>query len=97
MGATAAVCVNKESLQATKERLGITDGFMIGLEMSGNFNGFNDLLQNLQPEKLACLAFASGGTIDWDIVIFKMITQKGIYGREVFRTWDKMLICCKAA
>jgi threonine 3-dehydrogenase len=93
MGATATVCVPKESITDAMNRLGMENGFEVGLEMSGSFQAFNDLLQHMQPgARIGLLGILPpGGTIDWDLVIFKMLTIKGIYGREIFRTWDKML------
>ena len=73
--------------------LGMENGFEVGLEMSGSFEALGDLLHHLQPGgRIGLLGILPpGGTIDWDLVIFKMLTIKGIYGREIFRTWDKML------
>jgi len=93
VGASATVFVPKESISDTMQRLGMESGFEVGLEMSGSFPGLSDLLQHLQPGGRVGLLgiLPPGGTIDWDQVIFKMLTIKGIYGREIFRTWDKML------
>ncbi len=93
IGASAVVHVPTESITDAMAQLGMDNGFVIGLEMSGNFDAFNDLLHHLQPGGRVGLLglLPSSGTIDWDLVIFKMLTIKGIYGREIFRTWDKML------
>ena len=93
MGATATVCVPKESITDTMKRLEMQNGFTIGLEMAGNFQTLNALLSHLQPGgKVGLLGILPpGGIINWDLVIFKMLTIKGIYGREIFRTWDKAL------
>lgn len=93
MGASATVCVPNESIGEAMAKLGMENGFSVGLEMSGNFSAFNALLQRLQPGgKIGLLGILPpGGVIDWDLVIFKMLTIKGIYGREIFRTWDKEL------
>ena len=93
LGATATVTIPQQSILDTMKQLKMENGFTVGLEMSGSFEALNDLLHNLQPGghvgQLGILP--PGGTIDWDLVIFKMLTIKGIYGREIFRTWDKML------
>ena len=93
MGATRAVNVAKESLQETMKALNIQEGFPVGLEMSGAKEGLNCLLENVENGgKIALLGLLPSGTaIDWDLVIFKMLTIKGIYGREIFATWDKMV------
>lgn len=93
MGATCGIGVPQQSIDDAMQTLGMECGFGVGLEMSGNFDGFNDLLKHLEPGGQVGLLgiLPPGGTIDWDLVIFKMLTIKGIYGREIFRTWDKML------
>ncbi|WP_330926728.1 L-threonine 3-dehydrogenase [Candidatus Sororendozoicomonas aggregata] len=91
-GATAAINVAKESLNEVMKRLGMVEGFDIGLEMSGNGRAFQQMLENLNHGgKLALLGIpASDITIDWNQVIFKGLVIKGIYGREMFETWYKM-------
>ena len=73
------------------EQLGIFEGFDVGLEMSGSpqaFSGMLDLMIN--GGHIAMLAIMpSGSGIDWDMVVFKGLTIKGIYGREIFETWYK--------
>lgn len=92
MGATKAVNVSTTSLQETMKSLGL-NGFTIGLEMAGNPQALNTMLENVQHGgKIALLGILPPGTIiDWDLVIFKMLTLKGIYGREIFATWYKMV------
>jgi threonine 3-dehydrogenase len=92
MGATCAVNISKLSLKDEMSRLGINFGFTVGLEMSGNPLALNTLLETAQNgAKIALLGILPLGTvIDWDLVIFKMLTIKGIYGREIFGTWFKM-------
>lgn len=92
MGATKTVNIAKESLAEETKKLGIEYGYTVGLEMSGHPSGLNSLLQNMQHGgKVALLGILPPGTlIDWDLVIFKMLTIKGIYGREIFSTWYKM-------
>jgi threonine 3-dehydrogenase len=70
----------------------IREGFDIGLEMSGNPQAFNDMLRHMyHGGHVALLGILPSDTrIDWDQVIFKGVTIKGIYGREMFETWYKM-------
>lgn len=92
MGATTAVNISNTSLKDVMESLGIEYGFTVGLEMSGHPQGLATLLEKTQHGgKIALLGILPPGTsIDWDLVIFKMLTIKGIYGREIFSTWYKM-------
>jgi len=93
MGVTRAVNVREQSLEevAFKE-LGMQEGFDIGLEMSGNALAFKDMLRLMNHNgKVALLGIPSTDTqIDWNDIIFKGLTIKGIYGREMFETWYKM-------
>ncbi|WP_068469195.1 L-threonine 3-dehydrogenase [Candidatus Protochlamydia phocaeensis] len=93
MGATQAVNIQKESLDAVMKSIGLEYGFTVGLEMSGHPNGLSTLLEKVQHGgKIALLGILPPQTtIDWDLVIFKMLTLKGIYGREIFSTWYKMV------
>ena len=84
--------VSKEKItKGMMEKLGIFEGFDVGLEMSGSpqaFSGMLDLMIN--GGHIAMLAIMpSGSGIDWDMVVFKGLTIKGIYGREIFETWYK--------
>lgn len=92
LGATRTVNVTKESLDDVMNELGIHHGFTVGLEMSGHPNGLNTLLEKAQHgAKIALLGILPPNTlIDWNLVIFKMLEIKGIYGREIFSTWYKM-------
>lgn len=92
LGATTTVNITKEKLSDVMKRLDITEGFTVGLEMSGNGDAFKTLLESLMPGgKVGLLGILPlGVTIDWDLVIFKMLEIKGIYGREIFSTWHKM-------
>lgn len=92
MGIVDTVNVAKESLKKKMKDVGIQHGFTVGLEMSGHPRGFNNLLEEVRHGgKIALLGILPPGTtIDWDLVIFKMLTIKGIYGREIFSTWYKM-------
>jgi len=92
LGATRVVNVAEEKLDDVKAELGMTEGFDVGLEMSGHPNGLNDMLEHSSNgAKIALLGiFPENVAIDWDKVIFKGLILKGIYGREMFETWYKM-------
>ncbi|MVN88032.1 L-threonine 3-dehydrogenase [Deinococcus sp. HMF7620] len=92
MGVTRAVNVGQEDLKAVMTDLGMTEGFDVGLEMSGSGPAFAQMVQVMNNGgKIALLGIPSGRVdIDWNAVIFKMLTIKGIYGREMFETWYKM-------
>jgi threonine 3-dehydrogenase len=94
MGASRAINVSpgRDSLEATMQGLGMQEGFDVGLEMSGNPQALRDLLRTMHHGgSVAMLGIPPGETaIDWNEVIFKGLTLKGIYGREMFETWYKM-------
>src|SRR5579883_603839 len=92
MGATRAINVQRESLDQTMKDLGMQEGFDVGLEMSGNAAAFRDMLRTMHHGgSVAILGIPPDETaIDWNQVIFKGLTLKGIYGREMFETWYKM-------
>ncbi|MFA0810596.1 L-threonine 3-dehydrogenase [Microbulbifer epialgicus] len=92
MGATRAVNVAKESLSDVTTELGMSEGFDVGLEMSGVPAAFCDMLSAMNHGgKVAMLGIPAGEmAIDWSQVIFKGLIIKGIYGREMFETWYKM-------
>ena len=94
MGATRTVDVRNEKLADVQRELGMSEGFDVGLEMSGNPDGFRDLLKNMcHGGKVAILGIPAGEmAIDWSLVIFNMLTLKGIYGREMYETWYKMSV-----
>ncbi|MEN8721026.1 MAG: L-threonine 3-dehydrogenase [Oceanococcaceae bacterium] len=94
MGASRAVDARQESLPAVQKALGMSEGFDVGLEMSGNPQAFRDLLANMcHGGKVAMLGIPSEEVaIDWNTVIFNMLTIKGIYGREMYETWYKMSV-----
>ncbi|NIP86874.1 MAG: L-threonine 3-dehydrogenase, partial [Planctomycetales bacterium] len=94
MGATVAVDVRHEKIADVQRQLGMTEGFDVGLEMSGSEDAFTDLLDNMcHGGKVAILGIPSRPmAIDWNIVIFNMLTIKGIYGREMYETWYKMTV-----
>src|SRR5581483_4947507 len=94
MGATLAVNPKTTTLADVQRQLGMTEGFDVGLEMSGNPAAFRDMLANLcHGAKIAMLGIPSGEmAIEWKQVIFNMLTIKGIYGREMYETWYKMTV-----
>ncbi len=93
LGATRAVNVTREDTAKVMGELGMTEGFDIGLEMSGNPQAFQTMLKIMQDGgKVALLGIPPPDTaIDWNQVIFKGLEIKGIYGREMFETWYKMV------
>jgi threonine 3-dehydrogenase len=92
---TDAVTVNvsKEDLRSVMDRLRMQEGFDIGLEMSGAPAAFEQMTNHLiMGGKIAMLGIPSGKMpVDWNAIIFKALTIKGIYGREMFETWYKMI------
>jgi threonine 3-dehydrogenase len=93
MGVTRAVNTQQISLADTMKELGMKEGFDVGLEMSGHPAAFNDLLSVMNyGGYVALLGLLPQQTlINWDHVIFKGLILKGIYGREMFETWYKMI------
>jgi threonine 3-dehydrogenase len=94
MGATLAADVRQQTLREVQARLGMKEGFDVGLEMSGNPAAFRDMLANMaHGGKVAILGIPEKEiAIDWNTVIFNMLTLKGIYGREMYETWYKMTV-----
>ena len=92
LGATRTVNVTTETIEDTMKSLGMTNGFDVGLEMSGQSSALNNILQSMyNGGKIALLGLLSPSTqINWDDIIFKGLIVKGIYGREMFETWYKM-------
>jgi threonine 3-dehydrogenase len=94
MGATRAVNVKQTKLKDVQQELGMKEGFDVGLEMSGNPAAFRDMIDNMcHGGKIAMLGIPSEPiAIDWNKVVFNMLTIKGIYGREMYETWYKMTV-----
>lgn len=94
LGATRTVDVRSEELPAVQAELGMTEGFDVGLEMSGNPSAFRSMLENMaHGGKIAMLGIPTQSmAIDWNQVVFNMLTLKGIYGREMYETWYKMTV-----
>ena len=94
MGVTVALNVKNGNLADVQKKLGMKEGFDVGLEMSGNPSAFRDMLDNMaHGGKIAMLGIpAEPIAIDWNIVVFNMLTIHGIYGREMYETWYKMSV-----
>ncbi len=92
LGATRAVDVSREKLSDVMGELGMTEGFDVGLEMSGNASAFRGMIDGMaNGGRIALLGILpDDASIDWSKVIFKGLFLKGIYGREMFETWYKM-------
>lgn len=87
------VNVSKEKLEDAMKRIGIKEGFDIGLEMSGNGVAFNSMIDNMyNGGKIAVLGIQNGETIvPWNKIVWNMLEIRGVYGREMFETWYKMM------
>lgn len=94
MGASLALDVRGETIRDAQKKLGMKEGFDVGLEMSGNDQAFRDMLANMaHGGKIAMLGIPERQiAIDWNLVIFNMLTIRGIYGREMYETWYKMTV-----
>lgn len=94
MGVDLAVNVRERNLDDVCRELGMREGFDIGLEMSGNPAAFKDMINHMcHGGKIALLGIPSQDVvIDWNKVIFNMLTLKGIYGREMYETWYQMSV-----
>ena len=93
MGVDYVVNAEEEDLTDVMRDIGMTEGFDVGLEMSGAAPAFRDMIDKMNNGgKIAILGIApTAFEIDWNKVIFKMLHLKGIYGREMFETWYKMI------
>ncbi len=95
IGADLALDVRSEPLAAAQKKLGMKEGFDVGLEMSGNPAALRDMLANMaHGGRIALLGIPSGGdmAIDWNTVIFNGLTIQGVYGREMYETWYQMTV-----
>ena len=94
MGVTLAVNPKERKLKDVQRELGMHEGFDVGLEMSGNVAAFREMLENMcHGGKIAMLGIPPEPmAIEWNTVIFNMLTLKGIYGREMYETWYKMTV-----
>jgi threonine 3-dehydrogenase len=93
LGVRAVVDASRQTLREVMAAEGMREGFDVGLEMSGSAHAFRDMIEVMNNGgKIAILGIApTAFEIDWNKVIFKMLTLKGIYGREMFETWYKMI------
>ena len=99
MGATVALDVSgKKTLKDVQDDLGMKEGFDVGLEMSGNSEALRVMIDNMcHGGKIAVLGIPSGDVrVDWNKIVFNMITIKGIYGREMYETWYMMTAMLKS-
>lgn len=94
LGATRTVNIQDESLAEVQQSLGMSEGFDVGLEMSGSSEAFKGMLASMcHGGRVAMLGIpADGSAIDWNTVIFNMLTIRGVYGREIYETWYKMSV-----
>jgi threonine 3-dehydrogenase len=94
MGVTLAVNGQESDLKDVQKQLGMKEGFDVGLEMSGHASAFRAMLANMSHgARIAMLGIPEKEmSIDWNTVVFKMLTIKGIYGREMYETWYKMTV-----
>jgi threonine 3-dehydrogenase len=92
MGADQVIDPINESIADAMKKMGMVGGFDIGLECSGSKAAFNQLIDNMYNGGKVCLLgiLPPNTTVDWNKVIFKGLTLKGIYGREMFETWYHM-------
>ena len=99
MGVTRAVNPQETSLREVQKELGMLEGFDVGMEMSGNAHAFRDMLANMaHGGRIAMLGIPDKEmAIDWNTVIFHMLTIKGIYGREMYETWYKMNVMLESS
>jgi len=93
LGVQHVVNAAEETLSDVMTRIGMTEGFDVGLEMSGAAPAMRDMIDKMNNGgKMALLGIApTEFAVDWNEIIFKMLTVKGIYGREIFETWYKMI------
>jgi threonine 3-dehydrogenase len=98
LGVTRAVNPVNEKLRDVQQDLGMTEGFDVGLEMSGAPVALRDMIANMtHGGRIAMLGIPSGETsLDLATVVFHMLTIKGIYGREMFETWYAMSVLLQA-
>ncbi|MBN1656178.1 MAG: L-threonine 3-dehydrogenase [Deltaproteobacteria bacterium] len=91
MGATLAVNVKRERIDAVQKKLGMHEGFDVGLEMSGNPRALREMIANMvHGGKIAMLGIQPSKTgIDWNRIVFGGLTIKGIYGRQMYESWYK--------
>jgi threonine 3-dehydrogenase len=94
IGVTRAVDVRRETLEEVQRELGMKEGFDVGFEMSGVPSAMRDMIGNMaHGGRIAVLGLPDHEfPIDWSQVVFKMLTVKGVYGRQIFETWYQMSV-----
>ena len=94
IGVTRAVNPKETTLEEVQKDLGMTEGFDVGFEMSGNPQAFGDMIAHMSHGgRIAILGIPDKDlAVNWHTVIFNMLTLKGIYGREMYETWYKMTV-----
>ena len=93
LGATLTLDARTERIADAQKKLGMKEGFDVGLEMSGNASAFREMLAAMcHGGKISMLGILPPTEIDWDFVVFNGLTIKGIYGREMYETWYKMTV-----
>jgi len=94
VGATLTLDVRHDKIQEAQIRLGMKEGFDVGMEMSGSGEALRSMLTNMcHGGKVALLGVLPSDTaVDWDLVVFNGLTIRGIYGREMYETWYKMTV-----
>jgi len=91
MGATLTVDVSKETIAEAQQKLGMKEGFDVGMEMSGNSSALKSMIEAMaHGGKIALLGILPPTEIDWDYIVFNGLTIKGIYGRKMYETWYKI-------
>ena len=97
MGATVTIDPTEEKIEDVQKKLGMKEGFDVGMEMSGNADAFRSMLKNMcHGGKIALLGILPETAIKWDSVVFNGLLIKGIYGREMYETWYKMTMMIKS-
>lgn len=94
VGVTLAVNTAETPLKDVQKKLGMKEGFDVGLEMSGNQGAFREMLGNMcHGGRIAMLGIPPKEmSVDWNTIIFNMLTIRGIYGREMYETWYQMTV-----
>lgn len=91
MGATLTLDVRTEKIEDAQKKLGMKEGFDVGMEMSGSPQALQDMLRDMaHGGKIAMLGILPPTAIDWDFVVFNGLTIQGIYGRKMYETWYKV-------
>ncbi|GHF59530.1 L-threonine 3-dehydrogenase [Streptomyces mashuensis] len=98
MGATVALDVSRERIADVMPRLGMTEGFDVGMEMSGRADALQDMIATMSPGgRIAALGLPAGEvSIDMATLVTRMLTLRGIYGREMFETWYAMSVLLRS-